>query len=305
MKKFEQDYRDRLHTIQEADEVEKERLIEQLENEKQKKAQSLKPMDRVVLARHKNRWRPMDYVTNLFEDILFQRGDRRFKDDESLKGGIARFHGQTVSFIATDKGSGLEDCLECNFGMVSPEGYRKAVRIMEAAEKFGRPILNFVDTPGAYPGIGAEERGQGEAIATSILKMLGVRVPVLTVITGEGGSGGALALSAGNELYMLENSIYSILSPEGFSSILWKDASGSDRAASLMRLTAGELKEDGVCDVVIKEGICLDYEDFYPVKDRVDQQLYEGLKRLKGLSTDELVLERKDKFRNYGRTSWG
>ena len=194
--------------------------------------------DRVFLARHPERPHIDETVSALFTDFFEQRGDRQCKEDPAILGGIARFHGLPVTVIGHRKGSTLEENLACNFGMPGPEGYRKALRLMKQAEKFGRPIITFIDTPGAYPGKDAEERGQGEAIARNLMEMSGLTVPVIAVVTGEGSSGGALALGVANHILMLENAVYSVLSPEGFASILWKDSSRSGEACEMMKLTS-------------------------------------------------------------------
>ena len=214
---------------------------------------ALTAAERVAIARHPQRPNISDYISALFTDFFEQRGDRLCGEDPSILGGIALFHGTPVTVIGTRKGKDLEENLLCRFGMPSPEGYRKALRLMRQAEKFRRPIITFVDTGGAYPGLEAEERGQGEAIARNLLEMSRLTVPVITVITGDGNSGGALALAVANRVLMLENAVYAILSPEGFASILWKDAGRSAEACELMKLTAADLKELGVVDEIILE----------------------------------------------------
>ena len=216
-------------------------------------AQNLTAQQRLALARSPKRPGPVDYLQGLFTDFFEQRGDRLFGDDAAIVGGIARYHGRPVTVICTRKGKNLEENLKAHFGMPEPEGYRKAQRLMAQAEKFGRPIITFVDTPGAYPGLEAEERGQADAIARSLALMSQLTVPMVSVICGEGGSGGALALSMGNRVLMLENAVYSVLSPEGFASILWKDASRVAEACEVMKITAADLKEMGVIDEIIPE----------------------------------------------------
>lgn len=208
---------------------------------------------RVAIARDAERPGVQDYIEALFTDFFELKGDRLSKEDASILGGIARFHGQPVTVIGTRKGKNLNENLTYNFGMPNPEGYRKALRLMKQAQKFGRPILTFVDTPGAYPGLEAEAHGQGEAIARNLMEMSRLSVPVIAVIIGEGNSGGALALAVANRVLMLENAVYSILSPEGFSSILWKDASRSEEACELMKLTSQDLLALGVIDDIIPE----------------------------------------------------
>ena len=209
--------------------------------------------DRVFLARHPERPHIDETINALFTDFFEQCGDRQCREDSAILGGIARFHGMPVTVIGHRKGSTLEENMACNFGMPGPEGYRKALRVMKQAEKFRRPIITFIDTPGAYPGKDAEERGQGEAIARNLMEMSGLTVPVLAIVTGEGSSGGALGLGVANHILMLENAVYSVLSPEGFASILWKDASRSGEACTMMKLTAQDLYTDGIVEEIIAE----------------------------------------------------
>ena len=214
---------------------------------------TLSPADKVYLARHPSRPGTADYISALFTDFFEQQGDRLSAEDGSIYGGIALFHGKPVTVMGHRKGKDLQENLRCNFGMPNPEGYRKALRLMEGAEKFRRPIITFIDTPGAYPGMAAEEKGQGSAIAHCLAAMSRLTVPFIAVVTGEGGSGGALALGMGNSVLMLEHAIYSVLSPEGFASILWKDSSRSNEAAQVMGLTAQDLLNLGVIDEIIPE----------------------------------------------------
>lgn len=209
--------------------------------------------ERVAAARHPQRPNITDYINVLFTDFFEQRGDRLSKEDPAILGGVALYHGRPVTVIGTRKGKTLEENLKCSFGMPGPEGYRKALRLMRQAEKFRRPVLTFIDTSGAYPGLEAEERGQGEAIARNLMEMSRLTVPVIAVITGEGNSGGALALGVADRVLMLENAVYAILSPEGFSSILWKDAARHEEACDLMKLTAPDLLRLGVIDDIIPE----------------------------------------------------
>lgn len=215
--------------------------------------QHLTAQQRLALARSPLRPGPMDYLQGLFTEFFEQQGDRLQGDDPAIFGGIARYHGRPVTVLGTRKGKNLEENLRTHFGMPEPEGYRKAQRIMAQAEKFRRPIITFVDTPGAYPGLEAEERGQADAIARSLTLMSRLTVPMVAVICGEGGSGGALALAMGNQVLMLENAVYSVLSPEGFASILWKDAGRVAEACEVMKITARDLKKLGVVDEVIPE----------------------------------------------------
>ena len=209
--------------------------------------------ERVAIARHPQRPNISDYISALFTDFFEQRGDRLTGEDASILGGVALYHSRPVTVIGTRKGKDLEENIHCRFGMPNPEGYRKALRLMRQAEKFRRPVITFIDTGGAYPGLEAEERGQGEAIARNLMEMSRLTVPVIAVITGEGNSGGALALAVADRVLMLENAVYAILSPEGFASILWKDAGRSSEACGLMKMTAAELKAMDVIDEIILE----------------------------------------------------
>ena len=222
-------------------------------SEAAEKAAQQNAVERVMKARSKERPVVIEYINNIIDDAMYLAGDRCFAEDESVTGGIGLFKGIPVTFIGHRKGRDLEENIKCRFGMPDPEGYRKAIRLMKQAAKFERPVIAFVDTPGAYPGKEAEERGQGQAIAECIKTMSRLPVPVVTVFTGEGGSGGALAFASGDRLIMLENSIFSILSPEGFASILWHDAERWQEAAKVMRLTAEDIKDLGVCDEIVPE----------------------------------------------------
>lgn len=255
---------------------------------------------RVALARKPGRPGVAEFVHALFGDFFEQRGDRSQTDDPSIMGGIARFHGRPVTVIGNRKGSTIEERIACNFGMASPEGYRKAQRIMRAAEKFGRPIITFVDTSGAYPGLEAEAHGQGEAIARSIELMSSLTVPVVSVITGEGGSGGALALAVGNRVLMLESAVYSVLSPEGFASILWKDASRADEACEVMKLTADDLLELGVVDGIVPEPAGGADENPAALYQVLDTAITHELAELEKMSRSALLEDRYRKFRAMG-----
>ena len=204
-------------------------------------------------ARDQGRLTALDFAQGIFDDFIELHGDRNFRDDGAIIGGIGRLNGQAVTVVGIQKGRNLQDNLSRNFGQPHPEGYRKALRLMKQAEKFGRPVVTFINTAGAYPGVGAEERGQGEAIARNLMEMSDLKVPIIAIIIGEGGSGGALALAVADKVWMLENTIYSILSPEGFATILWKDGSRSEEAAELMKITSGELLNMGIVDKVIPE----------------------------------------------------
>lgn len=244
--------------------------------------------DRVKIARKAERPKALDYINELFTGFIEFHGDRKFGDDKAIIGGIAYFDEMPVTVIGEQKGKNSKENLERNFGMPNPEGYRKALRLMKQAEKFKRPIITFIDTPGAYPGMGAEERGQGEAIARNIMEMFNLKVPIICVIIGEGSSGGALAIGVGDKIAMLENSVYSILSPEGFASILYKDANKAKEAAENMKITAEDLKKFGVIDEIIKEP---------DETNLLRKYIKESLDELSKLSSNELLEKRYDKFR--------
>ena len=253
--------------------------------------------DRVFLARHPERPHIDETINALFTDFFEQCGDRQCREDSAILGGIARFHGMPVTVIGHRKGSTLEENMACNFGMPGPEGYRKALRLMKQAEKFGRPIITFIDTPGAYPGKEAEERGQGEAIARNLWELAGLKTPVLSIVTGEGGSGGALALAAGDQVWMLENSIYSILSPEGFASILWKDSSKAKEAAEVMKLTAGDLYELGMVEHVFLEPSHYTVQNLKEVTREMDEKIREFIGQYGALTAEEITERRYQRFR--------
>lgn len=261
---------------------------------------SLSPAEKVKLARHTERPNVSDYIGALCTDFFEQKGDRLCAEDPSILGGIARFHGRPVTVIGHRKGRTLEENLKFNFGMPSPEGYRKALRLMRQAEKFKRPILTFIDTPGAYPGLEAEARGQGEAIARCLAELSMLTVPVIAVVTGEGGSGGALALGAANEVLMLEHAVYSVLSPEGFAAILWKDAGRSSEACDVMKLTAQDLHALGVIDAILPEpegGAHCAPQKMYQTLDRAISERLDALSKLSGT---QLARQRYQKFRAMG-----
>ena len=265
----------------------------------------LTPAQRVALARHAQRPGTAEFIDALFTDFFEQRGDRNSADDGSILGGIALFHGKPVTVIGHRKGRTLEEHMAWHFGMPSPEGYRKAQRLMLQAEKFGRPIITFIDTPGAYPGLEAEAHGQGEAIARTLALLSGLTVPVVAVVTGEGGSGGALALGVGNKVLMLENAVYSVLSPEGFAAILWKDSSRSAEACDVMKLTAADLLELGVIDGIIPEPAARAHAAPQPVFRALDAALVRELAALSKLSPSALAANRYKKFRLMGSKALG
>lgn len=256
------------------------------------------PWERVQISREKDRPVGQDYLKQLFPDFMEFHGDRAFGDDKAVIGGIARFHGRPVTVIVQSKGKSTKENLERHFGMPSPEGYRKALRLMKQAEKFQRPVLCFVDTPGAFCGVEAEERGQGEAIARNLFEMAALTVPVLSVVIGEGGSGGALAMAVANEVWMMENAIYSILSPEGFAAILWKDSTRAKEAAEVMKLTAIDLKELGIIEQIIPEPEGYTVENMQPVTADLGEKIEAFLKKWEQCVGEEIVEQRYQRFRN-------
>lgn len=254
--------------------------------------------DHVQLARDKNRPTGKDYIQLLFSDFVEMHGDRLYRDDPAVIGGVAKFHGEPVTILVQEKGHGTKENIAHRFGMVSPEGYRKSLRLMKQAEKFNRPVICFVDTPGAFCGLEAEENGQGEAIARNLYELSGLKVPVLSVVIGEGGSGGALAFAVADEVWMMEHAIYSILSPEGFASILWKDSKRAKEAADVMKMTAQDLKALGIIEQVIREEEPLTRENMMQLEDNMDEKINCFLKKYKALSKQELVQHRYKRFRN-------
>ena len=264
---------------------------------KEEKLQDKSAWERVQLARDKERPTGKDYLALLFDEFTELHGDRRYGDDPAVIGGIGRFHGNPVTVIIQEKGQGTKDSIARNFGMVSPEGYRKSLRLMKQAEKFKRPVICFVDTPGAFCGMEAEERGQGQAIAENIYELSALKVPVLSIVIGEGGSGGALALAVADQVWMLENSIYSVLSPEGFASILWKDAGKAREAAQVMRLTAGDLKKLGIVEHVFSEKEPLTRANMTDMGEKMDQAIGTFLTLYKKMDTEELLEKRYNRFR--------
>lgn len=246
-------------------------------------------------ARDQGRLTALDFAHGIFDDFIELHGDRNFRDDGAVIGGIGRLNGQAVTVVGIQKGKNLKDNLNRNFGQPHPEGYRKALRLMKQAEKFGRPVVTFINTAGAYPGVGAEERGQGEAIARNLMEMSDLKVPIIAIIIGEGGSGGALALAVADKVWMLENTVYSILSPEGFATILWKDGSRSEEAAELMKITSGELLNMGIVDKVIPERGYFTSEIIEAIKTAIIDELAE----LSQLSTEDLLDARYQRFRKY------
>lgn len=259
---------------------------------------SVSAWERVLKSREKERPVGKDYIDRLFTDFVELHGDRYYKDDPAVVGGIAYFHGKVVTVIAQCKGKTTKENLERNFAMPSPEGYRKALRLMKQAEKFHRPVICFVDTPGAFCGMEAEERGQGEAIARNLYEMSALKVPVLSIVIGEGGSGGALALAVADEVWMMENAVYSVLSPEGFASILWKDSKRASEAAGVMRLTAADLKELKVIEAVIQEPEVYREDTMDPVLCEMEEKMEHFFEQYGSLSEKQLTDRRYDRFRN-------
>lgn len=261
---------------------------------------SLTPWRKCLVARHPDRPHCKDYIGALFGEFTPLAGDRNFADDHAVMGGLARFHDRPVVVIGQEKGHDTKSRIERNFGMARPEGYRKAIRLMDMADRFGLPIITLVDTAGAYPGRGAEERGQSEAIARSTEKCLSVKVPVISIVIGEGGSGGAVALAGANRLAMLEHSVYSVISPEGCASILWKDAAKMREAAEALKLTAQDLEKLGIADLIIPEPVGGAQRDCAAAIANVGAALEEMLTELEKKSPDELLQERRKKFLEIG-----
>lgn len=261
---------------------------------------NLTPEQKVLMARYPRRPKIDQYIGALFTDFFTQRGDRQCREDTSILGGIALFHGRPVTVIGHKKGSTIEENMACNFGMPGPEGYRKALRLMKQAEKFGRPVITFIDTPGAYPGMEAEERGQGEAIARNLMEMSRLRVPVISIVTGEGSSGGALALGVADRVLMLENAYYSVVTPEGCASILWKDPKKRAEACAALKLTAQDLLSYGVIDGIIPEALGGAQRDTASLYQDIDEAIANALGELDAFSAQELVENRYAKYRKIG-----
>lgn len=251
--------------------------------------------ERVEAARSPQRPSTKEYIDAIFGDVMELHGDRSFGDDKAIFGGLAKLNDMNVTIIGVRKGKSVEENLLTNFGMVHPEGYRKALRLMKQAEKFKRPIITFIDTPGAYPGIEAEERGQGHAIATNLMEMMSLKVPVIAIVLGEAGSGGALALAVSNQVWMLENAIYSILSPEGFASILYKDVSKASTVVDMMKITSLDLKELGVIETIIEE-----HDDYHLTAQFLKNKLYQELTKLMKLRPKRIQQDRYKRFREMG-----
>jgi acetyl-CoA carboxylase carboxyl transferase subunit alpha len=263
---------------------------------------NLRPLEQVQVARHPRRPYTLDYIERIFTDFIELHGDRAFRDDEAIVGGWARLGGRSVMIIGHQKGRDMKENLRRNFGMPHPEGYRKALRLMRQAAKFGRPVITFIDTPGAYPGIGAEERGQAEAIAMNLREMAGLRVPLISVVIGEGGSGGALALGVTDRIVMLEHSIYSVISPEGCAAILWRSADHREKAAEALKLTSANLRRLGVADEVVPEPAGGAHSDWDDTAARLAEALERNLDELEALEPGERLRRRHAKYEKIG--SW-
>jgi acetyl-CoA carboxylase carboxyl transferase subunit alpha len=280
------------------DEIQK--LEERLRRLQQRTYSSLTAWQRAQIARHPKRPHSLDFFRLLLEDFVELHGDRVFGDDRAIVGGLARFEGEPVVAIGQQKGRDTRENIARNFGMPHPEGYRKALRLMQLAAKFGKPILTFIDTPGAYPGLGAEERGQAEAIARNLREMAGLPTPVISVVTGEGGSGGALAIGVANRVLMLEYAIYSVISPEGCAAILWGDAAKAPEAAELMRITAPDLQRLGVIDGIVPEPVSGAHRNWEETAANLRGALRDQLWELRSRSAAELIQDRHEKFRRIG-----
>ena len=277
-------------------------LEQKLERMREDTYRNLTAMERVQLARHPKRPYTADYIGLAFTDFVELHGDRAYRDDEAIIGGWARLEGRTVMVIGHQKGRDMKENLRRNFGMSHPEGYRKALRLMQMAEKFSHPIVTLIDTPGAYPGIGAEERGQAEAIARNLREMARLRVPIIAVVIGEGGSGGALALGVADRVLMLENSVYSVITPEGCAAILWKTANAKDKAAEAMKMTAADLDQLSVIDEVVPEPTGGAHMDWQTTADVLRETLVRHLVDLTEQSPDDLLPKRWEKYLAMG--SW-
>lgn len=264
---------------------------------------SLSAFERVQLARHVDRPYTLDFVERMFEDFMELHGDRRFADDPAIVCGMAKYHGEQVVIVGHQKGRDTKQRRHRNFGMPKPEGYRKALRVMKLAEKFGHPIITFIDTPGAYPGIDAEERGQAEAIAFNLREIARLNTPIIVTVIGEGGSGGALAIGIGDEVLMLENAIYSVISPEGCAAILWKDASKANVAAEGLRVTAQELHAQGIADKVVAEPDGGAHNDYDVAAKLLDDAIGKSLAHSKKISPEQRLANRYKKLRQFGE--WG
>jgi acetyl-CoA carboxylase carboxyl transferase subunit alpha len=288
----------RRHDLDVTEELAK--LHAKLEGLRAERYRNLSAVDRVQLARHPKRPYTLDYIERVFEDFIELHGDRSFREDAAIVGGWGRLYGRSIMVIGHQKGRDMKENLRRNFGMPHPEGYRKSLRLMQQAAKFRRPVITLIDTPGAYPGIGAEERGQAEAIAVNLREMARLPVPVVAVVIGEGGSGGALALGVADRVLMLENAVYSVISPEGCAAILWKTAGAKDKAADALKLTAPDLVELGVVDGLIDEPLGGAHNDWDAAAQSLRETLGREVAALDGLSSEALVRGRWEKFERMG-----
>jgi len=275
-------------------------LGRKLQELKRETYRNLSPIERVQVARHPGRPYTLDYLEIVFSDFVELHGDRMYRDDESIIGGWARLHEETVMVIGHQKGRDMKENLRRNFGMPHPEGYRKALRLMKLAEKFGRPVVTLIDTPGAYPGLGAEERGQAEAIARNLREMAALRVPTVAVVIGEGGSGGALAIGVADRVLMLENAIYSVISPEGCAAILWKSGTEKEKAATALKLTAIDLRRLEVIDDIIPEPSGGAHSEWNDTASALEEALLRHLGELRAMGTEELLSARHEKYMAMG-----
>lgn len=277
-----------------------ELLEERIEETRRRIFANLTPWQRVQLARHPQRPHPIEYVNRFCTDFIELKGDRRYSDDRAIFGGFARFQDRRVMLIGTRKGRNLKQNVEVNFGSAHPEGYRKALRLMRLADRAGCPIVSLIDTPGAYPGIAAEERHIGEAIAVNLLEMFQFRVPIVVVVTGEGGSGGALGIGVGNRVLIMENAYYSVITPEGCAAILWRDGAAAPKAAEALRLTSRDLVQMKIVDGIVSEPVCGAHRDPDAAAGMLGEAIAKALDELSSLSADELRTQRYDKFRAMG-----
>jgi acetyl-CoA carboxylase carboxyl transferase subunit alpha len=278
-----------------------ERLKQKLEKLKYEIFENLTPWQRVQIARHPQRPYTLDYIRMIMHDFVEIHGDRAFADDKAIVCGLAKIGGHKICVIGHQKGRDTNENLKRNFGSANPEGYRKAIRVMRLAEKFNIPVITFIDTPGAYPGIGAEERGQAEAIAYNLREMALVRVPIIIFVIGEGGSGGALGIGVGDRVCVLQNSYYSVISPEGCAAILWKDRARSDEAAKALKLTAKDLLDFGIIDMIVPEPLGGAHRDPQAAADNIKRVILAGIKDISGMSKDDMIEARYKKFRRIGR----
>jgi acetyl-CoA carboxylase carboxyl transferase subunit alpha len=285
--------RDGLNHVDEIHKLEKK-----LEQQQKSIYTHLTPWQKTQLARHTKRPYPLDYISLLMEDFFELHGDRAFRDDPAMVAGIARFREESVAVIGHQKGRNTRENIERNFGMPNPEGYRKALRVMKLAEKFRMPVITFIDTPGAYPGMGAEERGQGEAIARNLYEMSRLKTPIVVVVCGEGGSGGALAIGVGDRILVLENAVYSVISPESCSSILWRETSKAEEAANALKMTAQVLNELGLIDRILPEPVGGAHRDYEKMAETLGQALVDVLPELKAMPIQELIEKRYNRYRS-------